>query len=208
MPAVLDILRRVEKRLKRCLCVSELAGHYRPQLMAYALMHLELEHVLAQIDEPTVQTTLSNTLEALKSIGKLSYEEIDKCKHQIVEHVSCDCDEEDDQYAPPNLWQLPTRFYRSYGMSPLLYNVAATSLDVIEEVDEEADEETHQQQHATAAANINDISTSSSASSLSFMSTSPSFTYADVVLGRQIDSAKKRKLDEHHFNYDDDEIRT
>lgn len=42
-PADLDFLHRVEYRLKQCLCVSELAESYRPQLMAFSLLSLEID---------------------------------------------------------------------------------------------------------------------------------------------------------------------
>lgn len=219
IPAQLDILAQVEHRLKQCLCVSELAGHYRPQLMAYSLISLEMEKVMNEMSDGAVVFALSNALELIKSMGKLGYESIDKCKHQIVEHAS----ELDEVEEIVDTWALScARFNRPYGMSPILY----THLDVIEEVDEEDDNE--QIDHdksgelsgdefkldglsmsaSSAAANSSaccDYSTSSSASSLALSSVS-SVTYADVVLGRQIDAKKRKREHTISFSSDNEDI--
>lgn len=213
IPTQLDILPRVEHRLKQCLCVSELAGHYRPQLMAYSLMSLEMEKVMNEMNDGAVVFALSNTLELVKSMGKLGYESIDKCKHQIVEHAS-ELDEEEELVDSWALsWARLRDHYRPYGMSPMLYS----HLDVIEEVDEEEEENEKsgvnddksgfKDDLVTSTLSSNggcdgDYSTSSSSSSLALSSVS-SITYADVVLGRQHDAIKKRKH-EHLLSFSSD----
>lgn len=107
-------------------------------------------------------------------------------------------------------------------MSPILY----THLDVIEEVDEEDDNEQIDNDKSgdlsgdefkldglsmsasSAAANSSaccDYSTSSSASSLALSSVS-SVTYADVVLGRQLDAKKRKREHTISFSSDNEDI--
>lgn len=205
VPDVLDISARIENRLKRCLCLSDLTYRYRPQILAYSLISLEIDNVLETTKNELVRVTLFNTLEKIKNLGKLSYEPIDKCRHEISENIKLN--EEEKEFA--NMWTSWNRlkeYHRPYGMSPLLFNVT-NGLDVIEEVDEDEYLERNDQKidfqkeldgdgHLTCEIGV---STSSSSSSLSC-----SFTYADVLLGRQIELKKRKREHLSSLNSDED----
>lgn len=197
VPEVLDILHRIEYRLKKCLCISELADHYRPQLMAYSLLSLEMDRVLPGLQDESSRNALLNTLELLKSMGKLRYESIDKCKYEIAANVS---ELDEDEY---NLWSTLSRlrdYPRTYGMSPLLYNIAAGGLDVIEEVDE--NEDTDRTPMITNDSSSEFCGSTSSSSSSLALPVHP-ITYADVLLGRQLELKIRRRENLMSYGFDD-----
>lgn len=184
-----------------------MTSRYRPQILAYSLISLEIDNVLETTKNELVRVTLFNTLEKIKNLGKLSYESIDKCRHEISENIKLNEEEKEFAYMWTS-WNRLKEYYRPYGMSPLLCNVT-NGLDVIEEVDEDEYLERNDQKidlqkeldgrddgHLTCEIGV---STSSSSSSLAC-----SFTYADVLLGRQIELKKRKREHLSSLNSDED----
>lgn len=175
-----DFVAALEYKLKQCLCVCEFANNYRPTLLAYSLMAL-------QLDEYSLSEILRHPLDALRDLLKLAYEEVDKCKEQIKQHL---INMEDSK----NLYDLYLKdFYRNTASCSSLFTLPplpVSNLDVIEEEEEQPEDE---QSHTS----IMDQQT------VKIPEPCPSeLTYADVVLGRPKRKRSSNSSSDDDIDYD------
>lgn len=200
------------------MCISELAVDFRPQVLAFSLLGLELEHYLCLSGNDSMrQRSLRDTFEMLKNLVKLDDESIERCQHKII-----------DELRMYGKMTTSSRCHlRSHGLGySSLHHSSCEPLDVIEEVDEDQYDqdqhdthddyetinsqtrschETDDEDNSSHSDTDNHLSTSSSSSSLAqSTSTTPSSflpglcTYADVLAGRQCE-LKKPRNGEYHF---------
>ena len=136
-----DFLLVLEHKLKQCMCVHELTRAYRPHLLAYSLVSMQLDEMLlatastSSDDEGIARSaeSLSSMLDTIQATCKLSTDAVDACKQLIGVHLaSMDIDDTSSmmqRYIGEYMASV-TRTQRT----PLLLNV--TELDVINEEEE------------------------------------------------------------------------
>jgi hypothetical protein len=184
-PHDLDFLHLIESQLKHCLCVNELTTNFKPHVLAFSLISLQVEkdfaldttnYAYAMLD--LVKSTLPYTL-------KLNNESVDECKEQIK---VCLTSLESSKIFFDHFYLNMLKVYRTTAkfMSPPLSTVVSP-LCVIEEEDEEEEEviEEDENDHFSIQLSRHDFS------NLSLMPVAwmKSGTFADVL--------KKRKLSEN-----------
>lgn len=133
-PRDLDFLHVMEKKIKHCLCVNELTTNFKPHVLAYTLVLLEIEKEFRHIEDDSIKNSMTYMFRVtlLKQL-KLDSDIIESCKQQInacltsMEYLSIFFD----------------RYYlimlKSFRITPLSTTLNS-QLSVIKEEDEEEDE--------------------------------------------------------------------
>lgn len=83
-PTDLDFMHTLHYKLKHCLCVNELTTTYKPHMLAYSLLCLQMDKTLDTIQD---RASLDKMMELIKQNCKISYETLDKCKEAIKYHL-------------------------------------------------------------------------------------------------------------------------
>lgn len=184
-PVELDFLHTLEYKLKQVLCVQELTTTYKPHVLAYCLLKMQLE------SDPQLSSNkrVQDLMDSIKQMSKLPYETEDKCKEQIKYHLMTIENTKNlfDRYFKEHA--AAYRLIRDYRPSASIFmpqlSAIDTKLESIREEDEEEEAERDMMLYGKAA-NYMDIMACSDQEAASFLS------YADILAGRRRD--QKRKL--------------
>lgn len=95
-PADLDFMHTLEYQLKQCLCVNELTTTYKPHILAYSLLSVQLEKSFEIMDNSpnpavnkrAIKDSLNKTMDTIMANCKLSYETLDKCREHVKHHLA------------------------------------------------------------------------------------------------------------------------
>jgi len=86
-PVELDFLHTLENKLKQCLCANKLTSTYKPHILAFSLLSLQMDKCLETMENKAVSDVLEKMLDSIKQLCKLEYETVDKCKEHIKDHL-------------------------------------------------------------------------------------------------------------------------
>jgi len=214
-PADLDFLEDIEAQLKQCLCVIDLTNTYKPHVLAYSLISLQMDKIFQNICSDEIKTSLNNVLEQIKQSCKLKFELVDKCKEQMRSHlatVETNKNLFDNYFDDYYRWKIQNLRLSSKFLSPL--SAVNIQLDAIKEEDEEElneNYEMHMEESCDASDYVskkeNDTNISNFKSTqMKFLESSKfgTFSYADILSGAK--GSKKRKLSENSCNEEEEEI--
>lgn len=144
-PGQMDFLEALEAKLKQCLCVNDLTNMYKPHVLAYSLISLEMDKVFESIGSDLIKNSLGDMLETIKQYCKLSFELVDKCKEQLKSHLASVENTKtlfDNYFDEYYHWKIRNLKQSSIFVSPL--SAVNTQLDAIkeeEEIEEQEEEE-------------------------------------------------------------------
>jgi hypothetical protein len=84
-PLELDFLHTIEAKLKRCLCLDELIRAHRPRLLAYALIEVEIDKLLASKQTSvSSKRAINEIVKCMKTSSNLSDDQVELCKEKII----------------------------------------------------------------------------------------------------------------------------
>lgn len=206
-PADLDFLESLESKLTQCLCVHDLTTMFKPNVLAFSLISLQMDKALGLISSEKIRNSLSDMLDSIKQFCKLSFELVDKCKEHLRSHLATVETNKtlfDNYFDEYYKWKIRNLKQSSIFVSPLA--AVNSHLDVIEE--EEYEDQNENLDIADESCDIGDYVPTTSTTititkeekkceqsriyfdSSKFMN----FSYADILSGRK---DNKRKLSEN-----------
>ncbi|CAF0733126.1 unnamed protein product [Brachionus calyciflorus] len=198
-PADLDFLEDAENQLKQCLCVNDLTNAYKPHILAFSIISLQMDKVFQTTTTEEIKASLNETLALIKINCKINYELVDKCKEELRSHLaSVETNKNlfENYFDEYYKWKIQSLRLSSKFASPL--SAVNIQLDAIKEEEEEEEMkqnyEIHMEESCDASDYVMKKEKDSPKTQIKFFENVKfgSFSYADILSG-----TKKRKLSEN-----------
>lgn len=184
-PCDLDFLHTLEYKLKHCLSNHELVSQFKPHVLAYSLLSIQMDKTLETISKnKSMCSAMNQTMDLISLMCKLNDQQIEQCKSQLKYHLQTIENTKSlfDRYFNQSTSNIRIRNYRSLFVSSLPVPLSAIKEEDEEEYMMDEDEEEYADNHHLSHLNMQQKEHQA------FLS------YADILAGRQ---DQKRKLSEN-----------